>query len=683
MQPKNLTSLHSSFAFAAMLLLAGGHAAGAPVPTDAFPTYESYIKLSGQTPWVSGNKAAFEKRTRTPADGSAGIEDLHIAKDITKNTTVVVDGRALAGSEDYLLRVNLSKANVGSVDAGYSRFRTFYDGIGGFFPLNRQWLPLSPETMHTDRGRFWAEAILALKEKPVFKLRYTNETRSGQKDSTIWGDSNLTGLPLVPANNATRKIVPDYLALNERHQLLEGSVKHTIGNTTVDLKVIGDWVNNDDRRTFVRYPGEVTPNPQRVISQRNIIHSHSYSAIATTETVFSERMTFNTGWSYQHLTSTIGGDRANAIGVLSSYDFKDLAGGSKVDVFTANTSLGFKPTNNWLTQIALRYEENYSKSAATFTRVTQTSATAPQVLAFYKENERLNEKIITPDLSARYVGFKNVVVYATFSDRLNNGDERRTDQYSTVAPSASQIVLQDVNQDQAHYTVGTNWNATSALILRGEVFHKEHENKFLGYGTQLGDRYVIGYQFTGLKLTAIVKPIPELSFTTRYLPQSGNMQVTTEATAKFDSMTARTHLIGETIDWNPNAHVFLQANVNIGFSYISAAYPSSANPSQRNADNNYSSASLISGWVVDKNTDATIQYTWQKADNFLPALSAYTQPYGASYKEETITVGLKHKFSAKWMASAKVGYFDSKNDTTGGRTNFRGPLAYIAVEHEL
>jgi len=666
-----------------MLALTPVRLPAAPAATDAFPTYESYIKISGQAPWITGDKSAFEKRTQKSGEGGAGVEDLHVSKDVTKDVTLVVDGRALAGPEDYLLRFDLAKENVGSVDVSYSRFRTFYDGIGGFFPLNRQWLPLSPEALHTDRGRFAAEVKLALKDKPVFTVRYTNETRTGRKDSTSWGDTDFTGLPTVPANNATRKIVPAYLELGERHQVLDGEVRHTVGKTTVALKLSGDWVNNDDSRYFVRFPGEVTPNPQRVNLQNDLLATRSFSAIATTDTAFTDRLNFTTGWSYQHLTSAVGGDRANAIGVFSTYDFKDLNGGSKVEVYTANAALGWKPGKDWLTQLALRYEDNSTKSAGSFTRVTQANAAAPQVLATFHENERTKEKIVTPDLSARYVGIKHVVVYAAFSDRLNRGDERRTDQFSTAVPTAAQLWSQDVSQDQAHATLGANWNVSSALILRSEVFHKEHENKFLGYNTKLGDRYVVGYEFTGVKLSAILKPIPELSLTTRYLPQSGKMNVMTEATAKFDSMTARTHLIGETIDWNPSARVFVQASANVGFNVISSAYPTSANPSQRNADNNYASGSVVSGWVVDKNTDATVQYTWQQADNFLPALAAYTQPYGASYEESTVSVGLKHKVSRRWIVSGKVGYFDSRNDTTGGRTNFRGPLAYVAVEHEL
>src|SRR5215217_8227698 len=88
---------------AALVLTAARLSAAAP--TDAFPTFENYIKLSGQTPWVSGNSAAYQKRTQTRADGSAGVEELHLSRDAGKDTTVTVDGRALAGAEDYLLRV--------------------------------------------------------------------------------------------------------------------------------------------------------------------------------------------------------------------------------------------------------------------------------------------------------------------------------------------------------------------------------------------------------------------------------------------------------------------------------------------------------------------------------------------------------------------------------------------------
>jgi hypothetical protein len=103
----------------------------------------------------------------------------------------------------------------------------------------------------------------------------------------------------------------------------------------------------------------------------------------------------------------------------------------------------------------------------------------------------------------------------------------------------------------------------------------------------------------------------------------------------------------------------------------------------QNANNNYFSGSLMVGAVLSKEDDLQVQCTLYRADNNDAELAAVTQPYGAVMKEYTLTVGVKHKFSDKWIGNAKVGYYDSRNDLTGGRTNFKGPLAYVSVEYGL
>ena len=174
---------------------------------DAFPTFQSYIKISGQAPAITGDKAAFQARTRQPENGGAGIEDFFYAQDLSKDVSLQADGHAMVGTEDYLGELKLTKNDVGAFEAGYKRFRTFYDGIGGFFPLNQQWAPLTPEELHTDRSKFWVAGTINLPNLPVLTIRYTNELRDGQKDSTIWGDSDFTGLPNnVPPISQVRKL---------------------------------------------------------------------------------------------------------------------------------------------------------------------------------------------------------------------------------------------------------------------------------------------------------------------------------------------------------------------------------------------------------------------------------------------------------------------------------------------
>jgi len=686
MNALTLVSPRAALVACATAALAFGPLAGA-AEADALPKFESYIKVSGQAASISGSDSSYQKRARGHVDGAVGLEDLHIYKDLSKTTSLTIDGRALAGPEDYLGQFKIVKENVGSFEAGYKRTRTFYDGIGGFFPLNRGWFALSEPDLHIDRGNLWVEGKLAFKDAPVFTVRYTNDTRNGKKDSTIWGDTNLTGLPLLPTNNATRKILPAYRWVGERREVLEGKVEHTVGGTKVALSLLGEWNHNLNRfyvRTFV---GEGAT--ERNIQQADGINTHGFSTHLTTETPLSKQLSLNTGWGYQKVGTGIYGERALAVGLAPTFSYKDMAGGSNVKIYTGNVALAYRPDAAWLLQAALRGEDSYIKTVTSFTSATQPRGqpiTAPITVAFNNADSRVKEKNYTPEFNVRYTGIAKTVLYGAFSKRTVDGDDRATTPYAVAVPASTNLFYDKLSQDQLHYTLGANLNISSALILRGEVFQKDHENKFTGYANHVGGLYVVGYDFTGIKLTAIWKPVPQLSFTTRYQPQKGTMDVTTEATAKFDSMDAKSHLIGETVTWSPNKNVYLQGGVNLSYNYISTAYPRAGglgNLRGQNSDNNYVSCNFLSGFAVDKATDATIEYVYTKADNFVPEQAVGTQPYGAGFTDYTVSVGVKHKFSDKWVGSAKIGYTESRNDTTGGNTNFRGPLAYIAIEHGL
>jgi hypothetical protein len=259
-----------------------------------------------------------------------------------------------------------------------------------------------------------------------------------------------------------------------------------------------------------------------------------------------------------------------------------------------------------------------------------------------------------------------------------------------VTPSGVNILPSVVSssdntkENHGHYKVGANWTVSPMVTLRGEMFYKDHVNNYTGYGASAGGQYILGYQFYGTKLTAIVKPLTNLTFTTRLVSQSGKMDTTVDFGSQYQSRDSKNYMFGETVDWNPNNQVYVQANLNVTFSTMKTAYPRAggvANDVLRNSDNNYYNGSLVTGFVVDKATDAQVQVTWYSADNYTPVPSSLG--YGASAKEYTATVGVKHKFTDQIIGNLKLGYIDSKNDTTGGNTNFRGPLAYVSLDYAL
>jgi hypothetical protein len=87
--------------------------------------------------------------------------------------------------------------------------------------------------------------------------------------------------------------------------------------------------------------------------------------------------------------------------------------------------------------------------------------------------------------------------------------------------------------------------------------------------------------------------------------------------------------------------------------------------------------------VLDKQTDAQLQWAFQRADNYNPQVAQGGQPYGSSFEESNVTVGLKHKFSDRLIGEGRVGYLRWTDPTAGGFTNYNGPLAYVSLTYSL
>ncbi|HTJ78851.1 MAG TPA: hypothetical protein VL357_07615 [Rariglobus sp.] len=734
--------------------------------SDAFPTFDSYIKITGQAASIKGDSSAFQAHTGVSEfqDG-AGIEDARYIHDLSKTTTLTIDGHALSGTEDYLLHLNLIKSEVGSVDVGYKSFRTFYDGVGGFFP-HSPWTPVDKVTnkdgkaaypginqnMFIDRGEFWAEVKIGLPDQPEFKLRYTNGTRNGQKDSTSWGDSDNTGLPQnntsipgVTVANSDRKTIPSYLDINERHEILEGSVKHTVGNTTGEVTVLGDWTSKNNGRFEDRYPGEVKPvtgavsgdwttySNETQLTNYDIQDTTTTGVNGTTVTTLGPKLTMRLGAGYQDVSSAFGGSRTqiayspvtgNGLRQWTTEPVQNLNGQSDSNIRTGKIAFDYKLTENFTVSIGTRGDDTNSGSNGTY-QVVSNSATPGHstftnvTTADKVESSFLEEQSITPVIDLRYTGFRNLTLYSDVNHRSGTGTENVTPAYTTsnsvfngftntttvtpVAVPSVTVYHNAISENNTDYKIGCNWRVSSAVTLRAEPFYKDTDYHSKGFnqtngGAKTHNNYELQSQYYGAKFTAIVRPLNVLTFTSSYTYQKGKMQVTGNLVAPVvqpenDSMDSTTHIIGETIDWNPIEQFYMQGNVNVVLNQIKTI---TINPGLYDttgagtnvmpgdyivptSQNDYLTFSVLAGAVLTKKDDLQVQFIAYRATNSTNHLAAYTEPYGSSGYENSVTIGLIHKFSAKMLGQAKVGYFNSHNQTTGGNTDFEGPLAYVSL----
>ncbi len=707
-------------------------AATAPAEADAFPTYESYIKVSGEAPFISGDTAAFAARAVTPHNGSYGIEDLYITKDLTKEITMKVNGRAMDGSEDYLGSINISKDDFGSVEAGYKRYRIFYDGVGGFFPLANQFQRMSNENLHVDRSSLWFVAKIEKADGPSFSLSYRNEIRTGRKDSSEWGaivnaDATVTKGALVgtalPAN--TPFIAPNVQTLDEHHEILEGSATVSFWKTTDTLKATLDWVGNDDGRVYVKYPNsKVIVDPAAtIIDDSETTRTRSFRVINQTETKFNDVVSLEVGLSYLHLTGEDGGQwitpaySTSAKAFFTTVTAGNIYANPTLDDYVANAFLKFTPGKDWRADIGFRDEFNAVSDSGGFTNVALSSTAKNTSSTYVTTNQDVTyshetDHIQTPEVTLQYLGIRNLSIYAEYSDRINKGDQHWVNPFAAVSTNGAGVVttvpipvgsvfFQNANQDNEDAKLGANWNPTTKLTLRAEVFRKDHQNRFIGANDYVGTAsfgalYATGYTFNGATLSAIYRPLPELSFNTRYQQQDGKMSVTANTVTgglgyESPSGKATIRMISETVDWAPYKQVYVQGNVNVVYNTLQTSYPAVLVKATApfvavpivNADNNYIVGSALCGFALDKRTDLQVQGLWERANNYNPQVASGGQPYGAGFNFQSVTVGLKHKFTDRIMGEAKVGYLRSTSDTTGGFTNYNGPLAYLSLTYAL
>src|SRR5256884_6194007 len=124
----------------------------APATEEQPEEYKNWIELAIGGVITSGDRAQFEQEHRLPGDQVyGGIQDLHFEGSFDKNGLFSVDGHALWDFNDYDITVQLSKPNLGYIKAGFTEFRSWYDGNGGVFSPNHGVFHPPHSEKHLDR----------------------------------------------------------------------------------------------------------------------------------------------------------------------------------------------------------------------------------------------------------------------------------------------------------------------------------------------------------------------------------------------------------------------------------------------------------------------------------------------------------------------------------------------------
>jgi hypothetical protein len=696
--------------------------------------YKNWIELGIGGVSISGNSAQFKQDHGISGDVFGGIQDMHFEENVGKKAVLSVDGHAIFDNNDYDVKVELSQPGLGYIRAGYTAFRTWYDGDGGFFPPHGTFIQPQNQDLHIDRDEEWVEIGLRAPNWPEITLRYSHEDRYGQKDSTIWGDTTLTGIAVNPA----RKIAPAFRDIDESRDIFSLDAVKTFGNTDVGLGMRFEHNDNDDSLNLERGAGQLppavpAPGAQRFITQNDHNDLDAYNGHVTTETRLSESLWFTTAYSYSTLGSDISGTRiygsqydsmfGDPVITLQNRDegFLNLVGTSQVDEHVFNINLLWMPVKDLTVLTAFRYTHQDKEADSIFLDTSTAANTAPFTptnpkggfhavkIGLNSENTSESFDNYAQRLELRYAGIKNWLFYTEgeWEEECGNVHE-----HEVVGPTNQGSMNKDTSQLWQKYTAGANWYPTDRLNLSAQYYYKvaEYDNDFLSdvaspptLGSERNQRLLNQDWSTNdanIRITwrpKIPACLGTLSLVSRYdyvsalitgqwgiSPAGTGSGLTGTILDSEHTALITNHEITETLTWNPLARLYLQGTASYVLNQTDTPAANinlipNTSPTITNFRDDYWTAVGGVGFILNQKTDLHADYTFYRADDYLKNVRV-ALPYGIGATEHTVSVSISRQLAKNVRLTVKYAYFNYADETFGGHNNYEAHSVFSSLQ---
>ncbi len=693
-------------------MLAGGptvraaDSTNAPSPQDMFEggpeTYKNWVEISAGGLFTQGSVSEAQQSLHRSDSVFGGIEDLHFQQDVAKGTTFSVDGRSIFDNHDYNLSLKLQRENMGFVRVHFENFRTWYNGAGGYYPPTGTQYTLPGDTLTLDRGEISFEAGLRLENVPQVTFKYTHRYRDGDKSSTEWGPTHPDMLN-DPA--AVRGLSPSFYDIDETIDTFDLSVTHHIKSTDFGGSLHYETADLNDARKTTYWPGE--PTQQRVTDRQDTTYDQ-FSVNAFSETWINKKLFFSSGFLYSHLNSDFSGSRiynANDFDVVYSPNpmqadlgYTNLLGSLSQNDYVMNLNLMAKLGKDFTLVPSIRVQkEDWNANSSGWGTLS----------TFPTENFTANSDRcvldVTEGLDLRYTGFTNWVIYGKGlwtegEGNLNeNGGLAQVNGFG-VPPVQFQT---DDSRFLQKYSVGARWYPLRTVTLDFGGYYKNNEYDY-NFGqdntpNNVGSPYsypgylvMQGFETYDGNLRVSLRLPQNVTLVGRYEYQYSTINTKPDPASGFaetESSEMTTHIIALNATWVPWSRLYLQPGFNYVWSetktpasdYVPAAL--TAAPVLA-AQNNYWTAALTSGFVVDDKTDLNVSYFYYRADNYSDN-SSVGVPYGTGAEEHGVTAGIVRRINKNLRLTVKYGFYHYTDDTSGGNNNYSAHLVYSSLQYRF
>lgn len=663
----------------------------APATMLADVTLEGVLGVGGGGALQSGDRAAFQAATQHRKDGVGGIEEFRLVRE-TDQTVLTLEGRALAGDDDYRLGVRFQWNERFQLSAGFEQFRVYYDGSAGFFRPRNLGFKIFDEELSVLRRTLWAEFSGSLENETFLRVRYQRRERDGTKGTTHWADSNLVGAPYT-----TRNIVPGFYDLHEITDLVTVDVGNEAAET-MKWNAGARWSGTtlDNKRFNRRRPFETA---DRIVTSKDETKTDLFAVHGYYLRQVSEQLTLSGGALVNTLDAHLAGSRIYGQSYDPVFDpaylrrqqrdegFYGLEGDAELKQTVLNLNAVYQPTEHWSVRPSVRFENLHQETLAEF--IETNIGAGPAFAAVLEEIEGEHDKKwneLAGQVEVRFTG----VPRWTFSGEVQHVKGSGTLEEERILEHTGQLTIDrdtEIERATTKASVSTNWYARPGLTVAAQYYYKVRTNDFdtVRDSTPAGsaDRYPAyiadqDFETNDVNLRVSWRPLSKLGLVSRYDYQRSTITSQEVGLAPTRSSVLTSHIVSQSATWTPLNRLYLTGNVNVAFDQVATPAYSFV----KHGDNNYVTGSVGGGYAIAQRDDVYFEYTGFHASNFIDN-SATSLPYGASQKLQQTSVTWTRRQSEHLTFILKYGFLTNRDGTFAGQNDFDAHVLYAKTQYRF
>ncbi len=652
----------------------------------------NWIEIGAGGMTTFGNRAQAEQNRRLSQGVYGGITDLHFEKQIAKATMFTLDGRGLAGENDYSLSFGIEKEESYFLRFHFENFRTWSNGDGGYYSPGNAYYPLRGDALALDRGEFSVEGGFTLNSGPGLRFKYSHLYRDGDKGSTIWGPTH-PGLI-----NPTTGIVPTVSSLDEERHIFELDLTHRIKSTDLNLGAIYEFGDLNNARKMSRFPGEGLAAGERKVTHRENTSYDLFNVHASSETWLKPNLFFSAGFMFSDLDNDTSGQRiwgdnydvVFAPNAANGQGFTNLLSNARKHDYVLNLNLMSQPTRTLTVTPSIRVHRQdwdaYSSAFSTFgNNLFGATASAAEADAL-EVRERLD---------IRYGGITNWVFTVHGEWTQGEGDQMEYGGLFNAANAPGSPLTRETEETRfaQKYSVSAKWYPARRLSVEAGAYYKRSEYDYdhtidntANAGANRYPAYLTLQNFETYDGNARItwRPLGNVTLVGRYEYQLSYINTTPDPVSglsEAESAEMTSHIVALNASWTPWSRMYVQAGVH----YVNSELHTPAvnyTTALLDSQNNYWSANGNVGFVLDEKTDLNLGYSYYRADDYSDIAPAGLA-LGSGAEEHGITATLVHRINKNLRASLRYGFYTYTDDSFGEYRDYDAHVVYTGLQYRF